>query len=309
MTNELKQVINKINKELLIYLFMDKDFESLYIVGSMIKEDYIESMYNDYDIRVIFKELNIDKIDKFENYLESICKKISNDNLEVTCSLLDGPIHHIKNNNKKNLLIHTIIYTKESLNKLSLLNKYQYGNNYKLIYGTDYFKEFKNIKYSLEDILYSYEGLYYCIDMLKRKEIRYKTWDNINNKCKLTYHISSMAEDMIISSCFYAVNTFIDNLINYCEFNNYDIPFNKMIFCIRLLGQRNINEKMLFLLHGLITKSESFLKTIFSNPLEETINLLEILSNTIFKLDEKFPKKEDKRTKIIKKYQNYILRI
>ena len=175
MTTELKPITNRINNEILKYVFCDKDFESLYVVGSMIDDNYIEGMNNDYDIRLTFKEINTDKIDRFEHYLNCICKKISNDNLEITCSILDGPIHHIKNNNKKNLLIHTIIYTKETLNRLSLPNKYQYGNNYKLIYGKDYFKEFKNIKYSLEDITNSYEGLYYCIDMLKRKEFKYYT--------------------------------------------------------------------------------------------------------------------------------------
>ena len=303
MTMELKKITKRIDAEFLKYFYRDLDMETIFVVGSMANDDYQDRMGNDYDIRIICKKVNPNKINNFEQYVEALCKRISNENLFVTCSTLDGPINYPIQKSQKKLIIHAIIYTPEQINNLSLPNKYQYGNKYRLVYGKDYLKNLKNIKYTLDDIVKGSNGLNYCLNMLKKRKNQYYAWDTKDGKSEYSLHTTTMTNEMIIEACFYAVNTLIDNLINYCNFNNYDIPQSKMIFCIKLLGQANINENTIFLLQGLFTRSESILKAIFANPLKETIELLETIKLYIYHLDSLFSKKEsnDKSKTMIKK--------
>ena len=97
------------------------------------------------------------------------------------------------------------------------------------------------------------------------------------------------------------MNKFINNLINYCKWNHYFIPEDRMCFAIRLLGNKYVNNDTLFLLHGLFTKNEKILTTVFEDPLAETINLLEIFEKRVQELDKIFPKEEEaKRKKLIR---------
>ena len=301
MTNELKKITKRIDVEFLKYFYPDIDMETIFVVGSMAQDNYEDRMDNDYDIRVICKEVNPDKINKFEKFLSDLCKKISNDNIEVGCSCLVGPVNHKVSKNKKNILIHAMIHTIDQMdNFLPKTHKYQYGNNYRIVYGKDNLKKYKNVRYNLDELINGHEGLKYCIDMLKKREYRYLVWDTKNDECEFNYYSIPMSEDMIIESCCYSVNKFITNLMNYCRFEGYDIPEDKMVFTIRLLGQTSVNENTLFILHGLFNKNETILKKLFANPLKETIKLLEDLKFYINYLDIVFPLKNEKTKKLVR---------
>lgn len=295
MTNELKKITKRIDNEFLKYFLSDIDMETIFVVGSMAKDDYQDNMDNEYDIRIVCKEVNAIKIINFEKFLENLSKNLTNENIEVGCSSLIGPINNKISHTKKNILIHAILYDKNLMDNLPLTHKYQYGNRYRIIYGKDTLKQYKDIVYEIDDIVNGYEGLNYCIDMLKRQEKRYLAWSILREECELKYYIVPLKENEKIEICFSLVNKFIDNLMDYCKMNNYDIPEDKVIFCIRLLGQANINENTLFLLQGLFTRSESMLKAIFANPLKETLSLLELFKLYINHLDNVFPKKEEKK--------------
>lgn len=292
MTNELKKLTKRIDNEFLKYFLSDKDMETIFVVGSMAKDDYQDNMDNEYDIRIICKEVNAIKIINFEIFLEELSINLTNENIVVGYSSLIGPINNKISNNNKNILIHANLYDKKIMDNLPLTHKYQYGNKYRIIYGKDTLKQYKDIVYEMDDIVNGYEGLNYCIDMLKRQEKRYLAWSILREESELKYYIVTLKENEKIEICFSLVNKFIDNLMNYCKMNNYDIPEDKVVFCIRLLGQANINENTLFLLQGLLTRSESMLKAIFANPLKETISLLELFKLYLNHLDYIFAKKE-----------------
>ncbi len=298
MTNELKSITKRIDNEFLKYFLSDMDMETIFVVGSMAKDDYQDRMDNDYDIRVICNEVNSKKLLNFEKFLKELSKKLTTKDIEVGYSTLVGPVNHKVSKNKKNVLIHAMIHTKDQMDDfLPVTHKYQYGTNYRIVYGKDTLKRFQDIRYNLDELVNAHEGLNYCIDMLKKGEYRYLTWDVTKDNYEFNYHAVPMSDEVILENCFYSVNKFINNLMNYCKWENYDIPENKVIFCIRLLGQASITEDILFLLEGLFTKSESILKAIFANPLEETINLLEKFKIYVYKLDEIFPKKEKEKQK------------
>ena len=65
------------------------------------------------------------------------------------------------------------------------------------------------------------------------------------------------------------------------------------MFAYMLAGGEENSESILFLIHGLLNKDESYLKLMFKDPVEETIKLLEKFEIGILKFDEIFSKKEE----------------
>ena len=302
MTSELKSIIKKIDNSFIEYFKSDPRIKTIFVAGSMALNDYVDREDNDYDIRAISDQVTRDQIIKFEEFLDYLSKKLSTKNIEVGYSCLVGPVNHKVATNKKNVLIHAMIHQKDQMDDfLPVTHKYQYGTRYRIVDGEDSLKRFRQVRYNLDELLHAHEGLLYCIDMLKKKEYRYLSWDIEDNKCEFNFHAVPMSDDTIFENCFYSTNKFINNLINYCNWNNYLIPEDKMCFAIRLLGQENSNEKTLFLLHSLFTKNEKILKYLFEDPLQETILLLEKFALKVQNLDVIFPKKEVEKSKILVK--------
>jgi len=86
-------------------------------------------------------------------------------------------------------------------------------------------------------------------------------------------------------------------LFNYLKNKNVDIPENKIILFIRLLGKENITEKTLFLIHALSIKSNIIINNYFDNPILELINLFKIINFRLNYLNEIFFFNEKKYTK------------
>lgn len=302
MTSELKSIIKKIDSSFIEYFKSDPRIKTIFVAGSMALDDYADREDNDYDIRAISDQVTRDQIIKFEEFLDYLSKKLSTKDIEVGYSCLVGPVNHKVATNKKNVLIHAMIHQKDQMDDfLPVTHKYQYGTRYRIVDGEDSLKRFRQVRYNLDELLNAHEGLLYCIDMLKKKEYRYLSWDTEDNKCEFNFHAVPMPDDTIFENCFYSTNKFINNLINYCNWNNYLISEDKMCFAIRLLGQENSNEKTLFLLHSLFTKNEKILKYLFEDPLQETILLLEKFALKVQNLDVIFPKKEEEKSKILVK--------
>ena len=302
MTSELKSIIKKIDSSFIEYFKSDPRIKTIFVAGSMALNDYVDREDNDYDIRAISDQVTRDQIIKFEEFLDYLSKKLSTKDIEVGYSCLVGPVNHKVATNKKNVLIHAMIHQKDQMDDfLPVTHKYQYGTRYRIVDGEDSLKRFRQVRYNLDELLNVHEGLLYCIDMLQKKEYRYLSWDIEDNKCEFNFHAVPMSDDTIFENCFYSTNKFINNLINYCNWNNYLIPEDKMCFAIRLLGQENSNEKTLFLLHSLFTKNEKILKYLFEDPLQETILLLEKFALKVQNLDVIFPKKEEEKSKILVK--------
>lgn len=295
MTTELKKIIKEIDSSFYEYFKNDPNIKTIFVVGSMALDDYVDRKDNDYDIRAISEHVTKEQIVKFEEFLECLSHKLSTNNIEVGYSCLVGPVNHKIATDKKNILIHAMIHQKDQMDDfLPITHKYRYGTRYKIVKGEDSLKRFKTIRYNLNELLHAHEGLYYCIDMLKKKEYRYLTWYTKGIECEFKFHAVPMNENIVFEICCYSINKFINNLINYCKWNNYLISEDKMGFTIQLLGQENCTIKTLFLLYGLFTKNEKIVSTVFENPLQETILLLECFSEKVQNLENIFEKKEQK---------------
>ena len=300
MTNELKAVLERIDGEFKEYFKDDSDIKTIFVAGSMAHDDYLDRIDNDYDIRAISDKVTREQLIKFEEFLENLSKKLTTEELAVGYSCLVGPVNHKVSTDKKNVLIHAMIHRRDQMDDfLPVTHKYQYGTRYRIVDGEDSLKRFQDIRYDLDELVNAHEGLRYCIDMLEKREYRYLSWDIDETDCKFNFHKVPMEEDTILENCFYSVNKFINNLITYCKWNNYDIPEDKMCFAICLLNERYTDNNLISLLYALFNKSEKILKIVSENPLSDTIELLKKFEVKIKYLDVIFSKREEKIKKIV----------
>ena len=123
------------------------------------------------------------------------------------------------------------------------------------------------------------------ISILKMKEA---------NNIKLN---SGELTDADINFCIYLTNNVIDDIIHIAKNKDIELTENKIIFCIRFLGEEIVNEKTLFLLHGIINNDKIVLNYFFPNLLPSIISLLEQLKEKVNLMD-KINNKE--KVKIIK---------
>lgn len=292
MTNELKEVIGKIDEEFKNYFKNDSSVRTIFVAGSMAHDDYQDRMDNDYDIRVIADHVNVNQLVKFEEFLKDISKKLTTDELAVGYSCLVGPVNHKVSEDKKNILIHAMIHQRDQMdNFLPVTHKYQYGTRYRIVEGEDSLKRFQDVRYNLDELLNAHEGLLYCIDMLEKEEYRYLTWDILDNECNFNYHADKMPKETILENCFYSHNKFINNLRTYCEWNNLDIPEDNFKFALSLLEFGDCEVEMLFVIRGLLEKKEIIINRYTENPLELTINILKLYRERVKDLQLIFDKK------------------
>ena len=184
MTNELKAVLERIGGEFKEYFKDDSDIKTIFVAGSMAHDDYQDRIDNDYDIRAISDKVTREQLIKFEEFLENLSKKLTTEELAVGYSCLVGPVNHKVSTDKKNILIHAMIHRRDQMDDfLPVTHKYQYGTRYRIVEGEDSLNRFKEMRYGLDEIVYSHEGLKYCIDMLEKKEYRYLTWEINETDC------------------------------------------------------------------------------------------------------------------------------
>ena len=150
MTNELKEVVEKIDVEFKEYFKDDPSVRTIFVAGSMAKPDYEDREDNDYDIRVISDHVSKEQLLKFENFLENLSQKLSTNDLAVGYSCLVGPVNHKVSDTKKNVLIHAMIHEESQMDDfLPVTHKYQYGTRYRIVDGEDSLKRLGMMMVSL----------------------------------------------------------------------------------------------------------------------------------------------------------------
>ena len=290
MTNDLKKVTNQIDKEIIKYFIKDINIEAILIVETM--------TYNNYNIKIIVKEVSNEAIINFEQFLNEVSQELTTDDITINYYLLTAPINHVISNNKKDSTINTIVYTKEQIEfALTIISKYKKKKKYKILYGLNYFKATNDVRYTKDGLISICDNF---IKTLKNEEYKYFKIELKNNQCNYNYYIENMKEDMLFDYCFYTVNQIINYLIEYCNINNYDIPKDKMIFCIRLLGKDNANSNTLFLLNSLIYQYKSLLRKLFDDHKTKVIELLEAFKVCTNNIDKAFIKDDKDKVKKIK---------
>ncbi len=270
-------------KESYVNLFeKDPHIISVFVVGSMASEQYTERKYNDYDIRCVVDAFTPETFNNVMKTIEKCIERIEKEPLMgISFSDLVGPVNHHVTNKENNILIHSMVHTIDDLiSFLPLTHKYMYGNGYQLVCGRDIVSELclKEARYTLRDIIDGYEGINYCIEMIKNCVHRYSRYEIINDKCVFVPYEVKADLSIQYENCFYSALKNIGNLRNHDYFSNFEINNSLYEYGKRILDEVGYSD--FTLLDVLLRKDETGLAK-YTNPNEAVIELLEHLREYI----------------------------
>lgn len=186
---------------------------SIFIIGSMKEQKTKLQKYNDYDVRIVVKNMDLFTYKVIVDFNEIIKHKISSIlNIDVNYSFIIGPARYITRSSI-NLLIHCIPMTMETLDGLPLTHKYSYSCNYRMIFGEDILEQYKTIKYTGKDIIECTEGIDYCVDMINNNIIKYANWKINNDSLNVINDEQTMDECSMFEVLRYSVTKALYNSI------------------------------------------------------------------------------------------------
>ena len=289
----IREIAKTVDSEFKEYFKNDESIKSIFVAGSMALDDYIERTDNDYDIRAVSTHVTAKQLLDFENFLAELSQRLTTDDIGVNYSCLVGPVNHNISTKEKNFLIHAMIHEEKQLDDfLPITHKYSYAKRYRIVDGEDCIGRFRTIRYTIDDILNSHEGLNYCIDMLKKREYRYLTWNVEGDNCEFTFNTDEMPEDTVCENCFYSTNKFLQNLRNYCDWNGIRMPKNQLEAAMKLLGEEYDCKEVRQVMECLVTKNEGKLKKMTSDPIRMTVPILQKFGENVKDLDKFYNKPE-----------------
>ena len=225
----MKRIVDNIVKKNIHELLMNDDIISIFLVGSMASDNYIEKKYNDYDIRFIVKDINVEIYSQITRVLDNIRKEIENNDINCEVSDIIGPVK-MNGSLKRNILIHGITMTPKDLDELPNIHKYSYSSNYQIIDGEDLIEKYKNIVIKPSDIVNSVEGIEFCINLIKNRKSSCSRWEKIDNKLYLNREYYDIANEDMIELFIYSYKKSLSNIQNMIKTNNIktniDIDFS-----------------------------------------------------------------------------------
>ena len=214
---------------------------SIFIIGSMKEPKTKLKKYNDYDVRIVVKNMDVFTYKVIVNFNENIKQKISSMlNIDVNYSLIIGPARYITKSTI-NLLIHCIPMTMETLDSLPLTHKYSYSCNYRIIFGKDILKQYKTIRYTGKDIIECTEGINYCVNMINNNIIKYANWKISNDSIDVINDEQTMDEHSMFEVLRYSVTKALYNSIQLDKWNGKK-TFENMEANLKTL---DINDKVI----------------------------------------------------------------
>ena len=224
----MKELIDRLVKEEITSLLLDDNIVSIFVVGSMASDNYVEKKNNDYDIRFIVREMNSDIYSKINVVLEKLTTKIKQLGIGCEYSDLIGPVK-ITSMEEKNVLLHALTMTEKDVDNLPNLHKYSYSQNYQMLYGKDIIKKYKSIVITDKDIVNSTEGIDYCIDLLKNKENAYSYYEKNNNNFTLKQYTKPVDDDDLVMLIYYSYEKAYNNIKNMILTNGIKADLNDFL--------------------------------------------------------------------------------
>ncbi|MBC8500948.1 MAG: hypothetical protein H8D38_04245 [DPANN group archaeon] len=226
MVNEeiVRRTIESIKKDFLDFIKRNKlldDYLSVFIVGSLIGNDYKIEKINDLDLRVIFSKVTYEKAELLHLFLKECEEKYNSEYVDVYSSTVIG-IAKPKKTDRISVLIHLIYFDLEEFQKLPVIHTNTYIKFNQLLEGKE-LRELKSINISLENVINDFEGLNHCIEMLKTNKLKYFMWELLNSKFIVKLKERFIEEDELIHCVKYALFKPIINLLNIRRVETNDV--------------------------------------------------------------------------------------
>lgn len=224
----MKKTIDKIVGKYIKVLEDDPRLISIFLVGSMSSPDYQEKDLNDYDIRFIVKEMDLEIYSKIKYILNLIQKEIELAGIGCVISNVIGPAK-MEPKQAKNVLLHALVMSEKELEELANIHKYSYSTNYTHLYGTDLIDKYKSIKLTAEDVVYSIEGIDFCTNLLKERTSSYSEWVEKDGNLTLERKTFPASKSDVLELVYYSCHKAISNIQNMIKTNNSDIKIEDYI--------------------------------------------------------------------------------
>ncbi len=224
----MRNEINKIVEKNIQKLRNDKSVVSVFLVGSMASENYVEKSLNDYDIRFIVKEMSVTTYEEIMKILEKI--KIDIEKNEIGCQISNviGPVK-MKKIKKRNVLIHSIVMTEKELDQLPNIHKYSYSMNYRQIFGKDFIQKYSKLIITPNDIILSTEGIEFCINLIQTRKNSYTKWIINQNIMTLQREYVAASTIDMVELFYYSYNKTIDNIKNMIKTNEFKVELENYL--------------------------------------------------------------------------------
>ena len=216
----MKEQIERIFKTNFDRIIGDENLISIFVIGSMAGNDYIEKKSNDYDIRFILNEQTKDSYERILEFLD-VCKK-EIEELGYGCEVSDviGPVK-MENKKEKNVLLHSIIMTQKELDGLPSIHKYSYSMNYHKLYGEDLVTKYRQLSLKPNDVIFADEGIEFCIQLLKTGKNSYLKWYVENDSLVLKREYVDLDEVSTIELFNYSYKKAVNNISNMAVTSGY----------------------------------------------------------------------------------------
>ena len=225
----MKTTIENLLAERIKPLIDNNNIISIFIVGSMVSNNYVEKKLNDYDIRFIVKEMNQDIYYKIQDILEKLKDDIEKENIGCSVSDLIGPVK-MEPKKERNVLIHALTMTENDLEELPNIHKYSYCTNYQQIYGKDLLSKYNKIVLNSNDVICSTEGIDFCIDLIKNKVVSYSKWVvKDDGSLILKRQVVPASKNDTVELFYYSYKKSLNNIKNLLKTNNLNIDLNKYL--------------------------------------------------------------------------------
>jgi len=194
----------------------DKNILSISLVGSFVEKKKFRQS-EDVDIVIVINKMSAQSFIKIKNYLESICKKLSNSKREVYTAFKEGPIKP-KIGKKQTFMLHIGFNPLKRLRGLSKNLLCDWGYNNKNIYGKKIFDLVSIRSFNKKDLLTENNGIPYIKAFLLEKRIQSSTWFVSNGKLvKKLIKRKVKTDEQLFEVLQYAV---ITSLLNIARLKN-----------------------------------------------------------------------------------------
>lgn len=211
------------------------EIRSVFVVGSMCDPDYNFQPYNDYDLRILVDDITSEILSVAEEAMSCCVSSLQMKypNGLFSSSNLVGPVRCISKGNITSLLIHYLLLTPQSLDNLPVMHKVSYRKNYRLLWGEDPLKKYDQLKLSLSGILKDTEGIEYCIQHLRERNITYLLWEIMDdNNCLLNEKKEPFTQESGFEFSKYSIHKCTNNLREYLIQEKMTNYLNELSSCI-----------------------------------------------------------------------------
>ena len=236
----MNSTVNSIVQSLIGVVSHQKELFSLSLVGSFFNSAKELEFSNDLDVVLVYDDLSQKVLSELKTAAEYLKNKYSSDDLKIEYTFKIGPVKSFEKS--RNILIHFLVYSKESYLKYSSkLTRYSF-QHYPALLGCSLSEISNSNSISIEDLFNKIDGIPSLKNRISNKNILYI--EPVNKGFKITRE--KLTEEDHLEIVFHSVLWLANNILrvfreyysdvslDMCKRFNEKIPINMRDFPLRV---------------------------------------------------------------------------